>query len=117
MMTKTPKQIFLDEVGRLFQLYEVDSIARGVYSTMKSGETKKSRTSSKSNGEAKRVAILEVLKASAEPMSREDIAEAVGEITPNSVSAYASQLINSGQVVRSTQRYAKGRSQVVYACV
>ena len=115
MTTKTPKQIFLDEVDRLFKLYEVDPTARGVFFTMQSGRSNNS--SSKSNGEAKRAAILAALKASTEPMSREDIAEAVGEITPNSVSAYASQLINSGQVVRSTQRYGKGRSQVVYACV
>lgn len=116
---KTPKQIFIEEVDRLFQANEVDSAARGVLYSMKKQERDRvgsTKVRSSERADSTKSAILEILRSSNEPLNREDIAEQVGgDITPNSISAYATQLVASGEIKKSSQRYAKGRTQVVYS--
>lgn len=114
MMNKTPKQIFLDEVDRLFKIYEVDPTARGVLHIMRNDKLKTSKK--KPASDSTKNSILEVLRSSDCALNREQIAAAIeGELSPNSISAYASQLVNDGLVKKSAQRYAKGRTQMVYS--
>ena len=112
---KTPKQIFIDEVDRLFMVHEVDPAARGVLYNMK---REKSSSKTKPASETIKSSILEVLRSSQAPLNREQIAEALGtDISPNSISAYASQLVSSGEVVKSSQKYAFFKKTLKVFCL
>lgn len=106
------KTLFLAEVERLFSQHEVEEAARQYLQSMKA--PKKQSVSTRS--EDAKNAIVRALSSTAEPLSREGIVELLdGALTASSVSAYANQLVTSGLVKKATQKYAKGRTQIVYS--
>ena len=106
------KQTFLAEVERLFSQHEVDEAARQYLATMKAPK----RQSVSTRSEDAKNAIVRVLSSASQPLNRESIVELLdGSLTANSVSAYANQLHTQGIVSKAVQKYAKGRTQVVYS--
>lgn len=116
MTTKSSKQVFFEEVARLFDTNEVSSEARGyLYSALRTPEKK---DSTNKRAEEARASILSALSMSAVPLSREQIVDFSGsDLSPNSISAYASRLVSDGVVKKGSQKYDKGRTQVVYSLV
>lgn len=108
------KSIFLKEVERLFAQHQVDEAAKQYLEVFKKPQPK-SQSNTKRANECKD-AIVGVLSSTSKALSRDEIADKLeGTLTVNSISAYANQLIEAGVVSKKTERYAKGRTQVVYS--